>query len=103
MNRKLRTNVLSSREAWKPQVPDRKLVVEREEEQIRKQKGNFDRHHRALDLSLAYPGNLVWISDRKEQGTVGGEVAPRSYEVETPSGTFMQDKLGRYTCDLFPL
>ena len=32
MNRKLRTNVPSSREAQKPHVPDRKLVVEMEEE-----------------------------------------------------------------------
>ena len=42
MKRKLRTNVPRSREARKPHVPNRKLVVEREEEQSRKQKGNFD-------------------------------------------------------------
>ena len=42
MNRKLRTNVPSSREARKPHVPDRKLVVEREEERRWKQKVNFD-------------------------------------------------------------
>ena len=36
MNRKLRTNVPSSREAWKLHVLDRKLVVEREEEQRQK-------------------------------------------------------------------
>ena len=30
-------------------------------------------------------GDLVWIPDRREQGTVGGEIAPWSYEVETPS------------------
>ena len=32
MNRKLRTNVPSSREAWKAHIPGWKLVVEREEE-----------------------------------------------------------------------
>ena len=42
MNRKLRTNVPSSREARKPHVPDRKLLVEREEELRRKQKATFD-------------------------------------------------------------
>ena len=42
INRKLRTNVPSSRDARKPQVPDRKLLVERKEEQRRKQKANFD-------------------------------------------------------------
>ena len=41
-NRKLKMNVPGSREAQKPHVPDRKLVVDREEEQRRKQKVNFD-------------------------------------------------------------
>ena len=41
-NRKLRTNVPGSSKARKPQVPDMKLVVEREEEQRRKQKVNFN-------------------------------------------------------------
>ena len=36
MNRKRRTNVPSSGQAQKHHVPDRKLVVEREEEQRRK-------------------------------------------------------------------
>ena len=35
----------------------------------------------------ALPGDLLWIPDRKEKGTVGDEIAPRSYEVETPSST----------------
>ena len=80
MNRKLRKNVPNSREARNPQVPDKKLVVEREEEQRWKQKVDFDQRHRARDLSPTLPGNLVWIPDRKEQGTVGGEIAPQSYE-----------------------
>ena len=42
MNRKLRMNVPSSRKVWKPHVPDRKLLVEREEELRWKQKVNFD-------------------------------------------------------------
>ena len=42
MNKKLRMNVPSSSEARKYQVPDRKFVVEREEEQRRKQKVNLD-------------------------------------------------------------
>ena len=50
-----------------------KLVVEREEEQRWKQIINFDRRHRAQDLSpaLHVPGDLVWIRDRREQGTLG--------------------------------
>ena len=41
MNMKLKMNVPSSREAQKPNFPDRKLVVERDKEQKRKQKFNF--------------------------------------------------------------
>ena len=92
MNRKLRTHVPSSREAQKPHVPDWKLVVEREEEQRRKQKVNFDRRHRVQDLSPAFPADLVWIPDRREQRTIGGEITPQSYEVETPSGTFRRSR-----------
>ena len=36
MNRKLRTIVPSSKEARKPCVPDRKFLVEREEEELRR-------------------------------------------------------------------
>ena len=70
MNRKLKTNVPSSREARKTKVPNRKLVVESQEEQRWKQKANFDQHHRARDLLPALPGDLVWILDRRERGTV---------------------------------
>ena len=54
----------SSSEAWKPDVPDREPVLEREEEQRQKQTVNFDQHYRAWDLSPALPGDLVWILDR---------------------------------------
>ena len=65
MHRRLRLNVLSSREARKPHVPDRKLLVEREEELKWKQKDTFDWRHRAWDLSPALPGDLVWIPDKR--------------------------------------
>ena len=54
-------------------------------------KANFDRRHRARDLSPAISGDLVRISDRREQGTVGDEIAPRSYKVATPSGTYRRN------------
>ena len=44
------------------------------------------------DLSTALLGDLVWIPDRREQGTVGNEIAPQSYEVETPSGVFRRNR-----------
>ena len=88
MNRKLRTNIPSSREARKPVVPDRELLATREEELRQKQKWNFDCRHRAHDLSPALPGDLVWVRDRRKRGTVRNQVSPRSYRVETPSGSF---------------
>ena len=80
MNRKLRTNIPSSREARKPAVPDRELLSAREEELRQKQKMNFDCRHRACDLSPVLPGDLVWVRDRRERGTVGNQVSPRSEE-----------------------
>ena len=92
MSRKLRTNVPSSRQARKPAVPDRELLITREEEIKRKQKNNFDRRHRARDLSPALQGDLVWIPDRNERGTIGDQVGPRSYQVETPTGNFRRNR-----------
>ena len=88
MNRRLRTNVPVSREARVPRVPDKTLLLEREEELRRKQKCNFNHRHWARDLSPALPGNVVWLPDRKQRGTIGDQVIPRSYQVETPSCTF---------------
>ena len=66
MNRKLRTNLPTSRGARKPHIPDRKLLVEREEEIGQKQKVNFDRRQKAQDLSPALPRDLEWISERRQ-------------------------------------
>ena len=95
MNKTLRMNVPCFREGEKPRVPDRKLLVEWEEEQRWKPKVKFDRCYRAWNLLPALTVDLVWIPDRREQGTVGDEVAPWSYEVETPSSTF-KEKQERY-------
>ena len=92
MNRKLRTNIPSSKEARKPVVPDRELLAAREGELRQKQKMNFDWHHRARDLSPALPGDLAWVRDRRERGTVGNQVSPRSYRVKTPSGSFRRNR-----------
>ena len=59
MKRKIRMNVPSSKETSKPQVADRKLVVEKEEEQKWKLKANFDQHHKVWDLLPTPPGYLV--------------------------------------------
>ena len=40
-----------------------------------------------LDLLSTLSGDLVWIPDRREHGTLGDEIASQSYEVETTIGT----------------
>ena len=35
---------------------------------------NFDQRHRAQDLSPALPEDLLWLPNRREQGTVGDEM-----------------------------
>ena len=37
------------------------------------------------------PGDLVWIADRSELGTIRDEIVPRLYE-ETPSDTFRRNR-----------
>lgn len=34
----------------------------------------------------------MWLRDRQERGTVEEHVGPRSYEVETPSGSFRRNR-----------
>ena len=70
----------------------RQLLAAREEELREKHKRNFDRRHRARDLSPALPGDMVWVLDRRETGTVGNQVSPRSYRVKTPCGSFRRNK-----------
>ena len=43
ISRKLRTNISISREAWRPRVPDKTLLADKEEELRRIQKCSFDR------------------------------------------------------------
>ena len=78
----------SSSEARNPHGSDSNLLVEKEEKLRWNQKVTPDCCHRTWNLLPALPGDLVLVPDRREQGTVGDEIAPQSYEVETPSGTF---------------
>ena len=92
MNRKLRTTVPMTREQRKPKVPDQTLVRAREEEIKRNLKRNYDRRYGVRELPELNPGDAVWIPDRKEEGMVQEEVAPRSYRVNTPEGTVRRNR-----------
>ena len=91
MNRNLRTNIPSFREARKPAISDRKLLITREEELRRIQKNNFDCCHKPRDLSPVLQGDLAWIPDRSDRGTVKDQAGPQSYQVDTPSGNFRRN------------
>ena len=92
MSGKLRTVVPISREQRKPQVPDTKAVRAREEKLKRDQKRNFDRHHGVRELPQVNPGDLIWLPDSQTEAVVENEVAPRSFNVSTPQGTFRRNR-----------
>lgn len=92
MGRILCSTLPTTREARKPYLPDRDSLQVKEKEQRRKQKEYFDHHHGVKELPLLEPGDLVWVSDRQEAGAVGEQVGPRSYNIETPSGSFRRNR-----------
>lgn len=62
------------------------LVRSRDSAQKATQKQNFDQRHRSVSLPPLAAGEEVWMPSHNCEATVGNEVAPRSYEVTTPSG-----------------
>ncbi|KAF3861250.1 hypothetical protein F7725_000026 [Dissostichus mawsoni] len=66
---------------------------ELERERRVKDTANFNKRHRVRDLSQLTPGQPVWITDTKSQGTVvSSHSAPRSYIVDGPSGTIRRNR-----------
>ena len=51
-------------------------------------------------MSPAFLGDLACIPDMREQGTIGNEIAPWSYEVETPAVQCMFKRNWRYIIHL---
>ncbi|XP_011406246.1 PREDICTED: uncharacterized protein K02A2.6-like [Amphimedon queenslandica] len=92
MGRTLRSTLPTTRENRKPHLPDCDVLKHIEEEQRRKQKDRFDCRHGVRDLPLLEPGDVVWLSDRHENGTVEEQVGPRSYQVVTLSGSYRRNR-----------
>ena len=58
-----------------------------------KKKNNHDFRHKAKSLDQLDIGDTIWISDRKECGTIFGEAeTPRSYIVKTPFTTIRRNR-----------
>ena len=62
-------------------------LVEGKDEALKTtQKRDHDKRHRSRDLPHLSTGDTVWIPAHETEAVVEEEVAPRSYEVTTPSG-----------------
>ena len=92
MNHRLRSTIPTTHESRKPVIPDKQLLIGKEEEAKQKQKEDYDHRHGVRELPTLLPGDTVWMSDRKEKASVGEQVAPCSYEVETSSGSYRRNQ-----------
>ena len=92
MNRKLRTTVPMAPTQMQPSLPDYNQLQKKEEENRQSQKTNYDHHHKARPLKLLVPGQRVWITDMRIEGTVKQQTAPRSYLIATPQGMIRRNR-----------
>jgi hypothetical protein len=75
-----------------PSLPNYDLLQKKEKVSREHQKLNFDRRHKARPLKLLEPGQRVWISDMRIEGTVKQQIEPRSYLVTTAQGTIRRNR-----------
>ena len=88
MNRKLRTKLPVVPEVLKPAAVDRETVEAKEEAYREKYAKNYNSNHRVVSLPALEEGDKVYIRDQQRFGEVKGrEVNPRSYKVQSETGT----------------
>nr|XP_055074185.1 uncharacterized protein K02A2.6-like [Misgurnus anguillicaudatus] len=93
MGRKIRTRVPLIPSQLNPNCPDVEKLVTKELIYKCKQKQNFDRRHKAHNMTHLQPGEHVWVRDMSERGTVVSAAGtPRSYLIETPRGTLRRNR-----------
>ena len=63
-----------------------------EERQRTKKRKNYNTRHKTSEQAILEPGYSVWITDQQENGEVQDMVGPRSYTVDTPSGTIRRNR-----------
>lgn len=102
MSRKLRTKLPIINKKLEAKLPDRQDVQEKHTKTSLRQKQSFDTRHRAKPLRTLEFNDEVWIDDRQESGTISSQVAPRSYIVDTPSGTYRRNRRGLSALPLPP-
>lgn len=92
MSRKLRTTLPITREQLTPKVPSPCIVQEKDKSCKVRQQINYDRYHAVKELPPLNPGDTVWIPDRQQEGTITQESGTRSFQVETPEGTYRRNR-----------
>ena len=92
MTRMLQTTLPNTKENLTMMTVDREAIRDREERGKDMAKKNHDERHQAKHLSTLSPGQRVWIRDMEATGTIGRQVAPRSYTVSTNNGTIRRNR-----------
>ena len=93
MGRKLRTTIPATLHIMKPQLPNTSQLQTKERDIKKRQQQNFNQRHKATNLKPLQKGDKVWLTDRKEKGTVLGKSATRSYIVQTEDqGTYRRNR-----------
>jgi len=92
MGRRLRTTVPALPALLTPVLPDYNALEAKEREKRRNDAKYFNKRHGARNLEPLVPGEDVWITDSRVQGTViSAHTTPRSYIVQVPQGTLRRN------------
>lgn len=93
MGRRLRTTVPTLPTQLNPALPDYDEVGAKEKEKRKNDARYFDKRHRARTLRPLVPGEDVWVTDARVEGTVISQHnTPRSYIVQGPQGTLRRNR-----------
>ena len=95
MGRKMRTNIPILKEKLLPELPDYNTFKENDQKFKQLQKCNYDRRHAVHPLPSIPDKSKVWVTTENRQ-TSGQVVSrantPRSYVVQTDSGTVRRNR-----------
>uniref|UniRef100_A0A3P9LTR7 Integrase catalytic domain-containing protein n=1 Tax=Oryzias latipes TaxID=8090 RepID=A0A3P9LTR7_ORYLA len=93
MGRRLRTTVPALPSLLDPALPDYHTLGAKEREKRWRDARTSDKRHKARNLEPLVPGQEVWITDARAQGTViSAHEAPRSYRIKVPQGTLIRNR-----------
>ena len=95
MGRKIRSDIPQTTDSLTPQWPYLVDFRHRHQAFKLKQKHNYDQRHRVRDLPAIPDNTEVWVTDGAHPvagRTVSPAAEPRSYYVETPSGTVRRNR-----------